>query len=203
MSDKSKRTASRTRCFASVVYPESAPDNWIDILRSFHVNALISPLHDKDVNPDSGEIKKPHHHIELLFDGPKTREQAQVIFDAIGGVGLEVLNSVRGYARYLCHLDNPEKAQYSPDDVTVIGNEDYFNLISLPTDKYKNIREMIAFCYENNNFYYSDLLRYCMENRDDWFRTLCDNGTYVIKEFLKSENFKRQKESENAENESL
>jgi len=199
MSDKSKKASMRTRSYATVVYPESAPENWLSVLRDMHINALVSPLHDKDVNPDSGEIKKPHYHVEFLFDGPKTRDQAQTIADAIGGVGLEVLNSVRGYARYLCHMDNPEKAQYSPEDVIVIGAEDYFSLVSLPTDKYKNIREMIAWCIENNNFYYSDLCQYAMENRDDWFRTLCDNGTYVVKEYLKAENFKRKCLSEGQE----
>lgn len=193
-----KQTSSikKTRSYATVVYPESAPDNWIDILRDMKFNALISPLHDKDVNPDSGEIKKPHYHVLFLFDGPKTVAQAAEVASQIHGVGLETLNSVRGYARYLCHLDNPEKHQYSPDDVIVIGSEDYYNLISLPTDKYRLIKEMISWCNENQNFMYCDLLEYSMENRDDWFRCLSDNGTFVIKEYLKSQNFKRKMKAE-------
>lgn len=47
-----------------------------------------------------------------MFDGVKTIEQAKDLFEQIGGVGCEKVNSIRGYARYLCHLDNPEKAQY-------------------------------------------------------------------------------------------
>ena len=130
-----KQTSSikKTRSYATVVYPESAPENWLDILRDMKFNALVSPLHDSDVNPDSGEIKKAHYHVLFLFDGPKTADQAMAVAEHIGGVGLETLNSVRGYARYLCHLDNPEKHQYSPEDVIVIGSEDYLNLISLPT----------------------------------------------------------------------
>lgn len=193
-----KQTSSikKTRSYATVVYPESSPDNWIDILRDMKFNALISPLHDKDVNPDSGEIKKPHYHVLFLFDGPKTVAQAAEVASQIHGVGIEILNSVRGYARYLCHLDNPEKHQYSPDDVIVIGSEDYYNLISLPTDKYRLIKEMISWCNENQNFMYCDLLEYSMLNRDDWFRCLSDNGTFVIKEYLKSQNFKRKMKAE-------
>jgi len=198
MSDK-KQSSGRTRNYATVVYPESAPENWLEILRDQKINAFVSPLHDKDVNPESGEIKKPHYHVQFIFDGPKSKDQAQQIAAAIGGVGLEILNSVRGYARYLCHLDNPEKYQYSPDDVLSVGSEDYLNVIALPSDKYRVIGEIIAWCEETGCFYYSDLLRYAMENRNDWFRTLCDNGTFVIKEYLKSENFKRKRESENAE----
>jgi hypothetical protein len=197
MSDKTQTSgANRTRNYATVVYPESAPDNWLDILRDLKVSALVSPLHDKDVNPDSGEIKKAHYHVQFLFDGPKTEKQARDIAEQIGGVGIEILNSVRGMARYLCHMDNPEKYQYNPDDVITIGSADYNELISLPSDKYRIIKEILAWCDENEVFYYSDLLRYSMENRSDWFRCLCDNGTYPVKEFLKSENFKRKRETE-------
>ena len=85
-----------------------------DKLDQLHVAALISPLHDKDTNP-SGEPKKPHYHVLLMFEGVKDYEtQVKPIFAEIGGVGREMVNSARGYARYLCHLDNPEKAQYEP-----------------------------------------------------------------------------------------
>ena len=200
MSDKRKSNGgARTRNYATVVYPESAPENWLDILRDMKFNALVSPLHDSDVNPD-GEVKKAHYHVMFMFDSVKSRDQAEQVASAIGGVGLETVNAVRGYARYLCHLDNPEKHQYSPEDVLSIGSEDYYALISLPSDKYGHIKEMIAWCEENQNYYYSDLLRYAMSEREDWFRTLCDNGTYVMKEFLKAENFKRKKQCEDSEN---
>ena len=103
----------RTRNFATVVYPESAPSDWIDKLDQLHVAALISPLHNKDTNP-SGEPKKPHYHVLLMFEGVKDYEtQVKPIFAEIGGVGREMVNSARGYARYLCHLDNPEKPNMS------------------------------------------------------------------------------------------
>ena len=41
----------RTRNFATVVYPESAPENWIDIIRESHINVIISPLHENDIKP--------------------------------------------------------------------------------------------------------------------------------------------------------
>lgn len=196
MSDKRKSSGrGRTRNYATIVYPDSCPDNWLDILREMKINILISPLHDKDVNPDN-EPKKPHYHVLFIFDSVKSVSQVQELVDLIQGVGVEPVNSVRSYARYLCHLDNPDKHPYPTDDVTVIGSEDYLSLISIPTDKYRVIQEIITWCCETECFYYSDLIRYSMENRDDWFRTLCDNGTYVVKEFLKSENFKRKMISE-------
>lgn len=180
-----KSATKRTRNFACVVYPESAPADWKEILSSCFVPCFISPLHDKDVNP-TGEPKKPHYHVLLTFDNVKTKDQAKEIFDKIGGVGDEIVQSLRGYARYLCHLDNPEKYQYSTEDVTAFCGADYTNVIGLVTDKYKAIGEMIDFCVEHNIYSYAELLVYCRNNKFEWFRVLCDSGTLVMKEFIKS-----------------
>lgn len=185
MASKKTSGSGRTRNYATVVYPESASADWLEVLKAQFIPGFVSPLHDADINP-GGEEKKAHFHVLLTFEGVKTVEQAQSVFDLIGGVGCEIVQSVRGYARYLCHLDNPEKAQYSPDDVICLSGADYNSTIGLVTDKYKAIREMIAFCDEHQMFSYADLLQYCSEQRFDWFRVLCDNGTIVMKEYLKS-----------------
>lgn len=188
-----KISTTRYRNFATVVYPDSAPDNWRDILSNHHIPAFISPLHDKDINPN-GEPKKPHYHVMIMFEGKKSIEQVIEVFASIGGVGCEVIKTIRGYARYLCHLDNPEKAQYNQADVVALAGADYVGTIGLPVDKYKAIREMLAYCEENRIVSYADLLTYCMEERFDWFRVLCDNGTFVVMEYLKSRSWEmRQK----------
>lgn len=179
------RGTGRTRNYATVVYPESAPPDWLATAGELKIPCFISPLHDKDLNP-TGEPKKPHHHVMIMFEGVKTREQAAEIFDQIGGVGVEVIQSVRGYARYLCHLDNPDKAQYSVDNVRCFGGADYTDVIGLAIDKYKAIGEMLDFLDTNTEMSYYDLLLYARQEHFDWFRILCDSGTYVIKEFIKS-----------------
>lgn len=175
----------RGRNFATVVYPDSAPADWQDILAQKFIPAFISPLHDQDINP-GGEPKKPHYHVVLMFEGKKSEDQVREIFDLIGGVGLERVNSIRGYARYLCHMDNPEKFQYSAEKVRSLCGADYVGCVGLVIDKYKAIGEMIDFCEEQGIYSYSDLLRYCRAERFDWFRILCDSGTMVIREYLKS-----------------
>ena len=199
MSEKKSRGGQgRTRNFATAVYPESAPSNWQEILAEQFVPAFVSPLHDRDVNP-TGEKKKPHYHVIVMYDSVKTVEQARELFEKIGGVGCEVIQSIRGYSRYLCHLDNPEKAQYSPDDVRAFCGADYTATIGLVTDKYKAIDEMMDFCDENGIYSYRDLMRYCRKERRDWFRVLCDNGSYVILEYLKSATWSDREPTVNTE----
>lgn len=175
----------RTRNFATVVYPESAPDDWKEILIDQFIPTFISPLHNQDINP-TGELKKEHYHIIIMFDSTKTSEQAQQVFSLIGGVGCEIVQSIRGYSRYLCHLDNPEKYQYDTQSVIALCGADYTSVIGLVTDKYKAIGEMIDYCEFNDIISYSELLTYSRIYKFEWFRVLCDNGTLVIKEYLKS-----------------
>lgn len=175
----------RTRTYAFIVYPDSAPANWRDILNGFHVEALISPLHDKDVNPD-GSQKKPHWHVMIMFSSVKSTEQAADIRDAVGGVGWENVASTRGYARYLCHLDNPEKHRYDENDVVEMAGADYHEIVRRAGDGVRILREMMAFIRENNVYYYSDFVDYCNEEKPDWFEAIVTRYTYPVYTYIKA-----------------
>lgn len=182
----------RARNFACVVYPESAPADWLNTLSEAKIAVLVSPLHDKDKNP-GGEDKKAHFHVLTLYEGKKTMEQAKEFFSKIGGVGIEVVQSIRGYARYLCHLDNPEKYQYPVEDVQAFGGVDYLDIIGLPIDRYKAIREMMEFCEDNEVYSFYELTKFASESRFDWFRILCDSGAVIMREYLKSKSWTYQR----------
>lgn len=181
-----EKRAGRTRNFATVVYPESAPADWMDRLNNYHVAALVSPLHDRDTNP-SGEQKKPHYHVMLIFEGPKEFEtQVKPIFDDIGGVGREMVNSARGYARYLCHLDNPEKAQYDPTEVRCMGGADYYGITNLPTDDIKMLGEIMAYIREQEIYSFAEFLEVCQLLRPDWYSLAALSRGWIIREYIKS-----------------
>lgn len=176
----------RTRNFATVVYTESASDNWRDLLASNYVPAFISPLHDRDIQ-DNGELKKPHYHIMIMFDSVKTSEQAKEVFKSFGGVGCcEVLKSSRAYARYLCHLDDKDKAQYKIEDVECLCGADYESVIALTIDKYVALAEMEEFVEKYDIVSFFLLSRYATKHRSDWSRVLKDSGAVYMREYLKS-----------------
>lgn len=175
----------KARTFGTIVYPESALENWQKILEEQHIASMISPLHDSDVNDETGEIKKAHYHVIIQYSGMKTTEQAGEIFSKIGGVGCEVVQSIRGYARYLCHLDNPDKAQYNPMDVICLSGADYAKYISCSTDKYQVIGEIMEFCIDNDIVSFATLLEYAKNENYIWFKALCDSSC-TVREYLKS-----------------
>ncbi len=152
----------------------------------------MSPYHDKDANPD-GEPKKPHYHLLITFEGMKTDKQVRELISEVNGVGLEVINSIRGYARYLCHLDNPEKFQYNPDDVVEFGGAEYINLILLETDKVRICAEMVTFIDENDIQSYAEFANYCIMYHYSWFRALTINCSMPIMMYIKSKQWEKEK----------
>ena len=114
----------KNRHWVEIVYPESAPDDWIERLRGLHLPFAISPLHDKDIN-ETGEAKKAHYHVIFSFDGPTTYKNANNVIQSVtNGTIVKPCYSLRGSFRYLFHLDNPEKHQYDQKDVQLFNNFD-------------------------------------------------------------------------------
>lgn len=188
-----KKYEKRTRNWATIVYPESAPVDWIDKLADLKIPALVSPLHDCDVNAN-GEVKKAHYHVVMIYGGVKSSTQAKAAFDVIGGVGAEYVQSLRGYSRYLCHLDNPEKHQYSPADVRAFCGVDYSELSKSSSDKKAIVKQMLDYCRVNNITEFAELGYYAMDNEEEWYELLMgQNPMLFIKEVLKSMAFMEAK----------
>lgn len=131
--------------WAAIVYPESAPERWIEQLRNTGLRLAISPLHDKDVwnhdspemvNAETGEIipagdrykagdrKKPHWHIIVVSD---QRVSAQDINNQVRrityGPYLQKCRSLRNAYDYFLHINAPEKYQgYDKDEIQIYNN---------------------------------------------------------------------------------
>lgn len=178
----------RTRNWASIIYPESAPQDWDQILRDEKIQAVVSPLHCDDVNPD-GEPKKPHYHVILRFDAVKTKDQAEEVFAKIGGVGCEKVKDLRQYCRYLCHLDNPEKAQYAVADVMTFGGFDYYEVIISAADENDMLKEITMFVVGNHVTNFAQFQMWNAENRPDWFRLIAKGASYYVAQLIKSERY--------------
>lgn len=174
----------RTRNYVSVLYPESARPNWRDILSAECIKAFVSPLHDKDVNPD-GEVKKPHYHVILAFNTLKTQVQAQAIFDKIGAVHCQPVNDLVGYCRYLVHMDNPEKYQYDPTNVESFCGADYSEVIKTAADRYKALSDICDYICRMGYMSYCALLDDLRLTNYEWFKVAADNSIFFTS-YLKS-----------------
>lgn len=193
-SEKTKKAAAdRFRNFATLFYPDSCNFNKMkNFLTELHVPAFISPLHDQDINADEMQ-KKAHWHVMMMFEGKKSLEQIEKMLEGSGAVGVKPINSMRGYARYLCHLDNPEKHEYSTEEVVSLNGADYSFAIGLPSDDDKACREIMDFIDSNNVISFDLLCRFLLDNRPDLWRVIKHSSTLYIKEYLKSRTWRLEK----------
>lgn len=187
VNEKTNSSCVRTRNWTFIVYPESALEHWEDVLNDKHLEWVKSPLHDKDVNA-TGELKKPHFHVLLMFQGKKSYEQVKALIEPINGTTPQICHNAKALIRYMAHLDNPEKVRYSTSDIIGYGGVDLAELLRAnKSERYYYIKEMIIFVEDNNITEFKDLMDYAMKNRyDDWFPLLCDNSAYVVQQYIKS-----------------
>lgn len=178
----------RTRNWTFVLYEDSAPENWRDILDEQFLEWVESPWHDKDVNAD-GEPKKKHKHILLMFGGVKSYEQVKEITDKLNAPIPQRCHNAKAMVRYMAHLDNPEKAQYDVSEIVPHGGVDLAELLRpSSSERYTLIKEMIDYVRSSAVTEFQDLMDYAAENRfDDWFPLLCDSCAFVVGQYIKSQ----------------
>lgn len=151
----------KKREWTFVIYPESAPEDWRDIIRQRGLVAAASPLHDRDINAD-GTPKKPHHHIIVVYDGPTTYNNVLALSQGeLKGTIPKVLDSPRGMYTYFTHEDNPEKAQYEKSKIEHFNNFNITDLCMLKASEIFEIKCRVLDLIDGNDLEeYADLISF-------------------------------------------
>lgn len=128
-----------------IVYPESAPPNWINVLKARGYTFAVSPLHDKDswshdspemVNAETGEIiprgtrykkgdlKKAHWHVIVITDTRVGYMEMNGEMQKITHCPyIQKCRSLRNSYEYFLHINAPDKYQdYKKDDIQSYNN---------------------------------------------------------------------------------
>lgn len=191
---KKLKNSSKKRDYAFLLYPESVNPNWEQILSDLKIPVFYI-LHDKDtiIDKETGKIvpKKPHYHVMLMFDNPRAESTAKNVCIQCGGNGhLEELITRKGYARYLTHIDDTKKYQYSSSEVVCLGGADYSSLSMTITDIKKAeddiLIDVINYCKSMNIVAYCQLIDYCIENKREWLSFLRSPSGRIVRDYIKS-----------------
>lgn len=184
----------KKRNWTFVAYPESLPRDWIDQLRQTGLQVAISPLHDRDVNPD-GTLKKPHYHVILVYGNTTTYNSVKALTNGrLGQTVPQPLEQVRGMYRYFTHDDNPEKVQYSKAEIQHLNGFDIRDFVELTkTEVNKIIRCIQEYIQDNNVIEYSDLLDVLRvaDGLDDWYDVAIGH-TLLFTAYLRSRREKQR-----------
>ncbi|HEL1068464.1 TPA: replication protein [Streptococcus equi subsp. zooepidemicus] len=189
------------RNWSWIVYPDSAPENWRKLLDEMGEKWIESPLHDKDVNETTSEIKKAHWHIIISFKNKKSYKQMLEISDLLHAPNPEKVGSLQGAVQYLWHRNNPEKYQYDKSEVVAHNGfkyRQYLTDIGIDTDVI--LQEVVSWISETGCSEYADLVDYAVaEKFDDWFPTV-RSQTIFLTAYLRSNRHKpRSYDSETGE----
>lgn len=187
-------SAIKKRTWTAVVYPESLPANWIDILKQSGLKCAVSPLHDKDYNAD-GSKKKAHYHLILVYNNPTTYNNVSKFTQgALHGTVPQGLESVEGMHGYFTHKDNPEKAQYDAQDTIYINGFNIYDFVELKkSDTLKIKKELQNVIISNDFTEYCDFMDYVKGTNDDNYYDVASGNTIFFNNYIASRRHLKEK----------
>ena len=187
--------AIKGRNWAFVVYPESLPSNWEEIISETGLPMAFSPLHDKDTNP-TGEPKKPHYHVICYYENATTsRAVKENVTDKLNGTIPIKLESMTGMYRYHLHLDNPEKYQYDDRDRKFFNGFDVNKVDSLTyTEVSKLLQQIQKLIVTEHILEYADLLDILLDNDLYNMWDVARNQTMFLNTYITSRRYKTKSE---------
>lgn len=179
----------KSRYWAFIIYEDSCPKDYKEIITQWFLPVCISPRHDKDVKED-GELKKPHYHVLLCFGNTTTYKTALKYAEELGANIVKPISSSRGAYEYWTHKNNPEKAQYDEGEMQYFGGFSIENNIGYTeTETAEKIQAIIDIINLKNFKELKEIYDYCANNSLKEYRDLIQNKTLFIKEYVKSRRF--------------
>lgn len=191
--EREHRTTKTRKVWWGYLYPDSAPEDWEQRISESALE-IVYALHDKDVTA-TGEPKKPHVHVAVRFSHQQDAATAKETLTAFGVLEKSVQwrDSWKAVCRYMTHMDDPDKFQYSPDIVHECGGADWRDAISRTSDTYRTIREMKRFCREAGVTSYAAFSDWCDENNEEWSCAICDKAGGEIHEYINGLRYDRER----------
>jgi hypothetical protein len=176
--------AIKKRNWTFVLYPESAPSDWRERIKISGLMSAISPLHDKDTNP-TGEAKKAHYHILLVYSGPTTYNAVAKFTASLNATVPQALESVRGMYRYFSHKDNPEKYQYDERDIVTVNGFNIADLVELSKSEVNELKAKILKLVRDVGIVeYSTLIDFLVDNGMTAEYDVAINNTFFFNTYI-------------------
>ncbi|MGT2949648.1 replication protein [Streptococcus devriesei] len=176
----------RSNKWAFLLYQESAPDNYLEVLESMHVPFVLSPWHDKDINKETGEFKKPHKHGALFFGSLKSYSQvSELLTEHLNTPAhVEIVMSPKGMYDYFTHAENPEKTLYDINDIE-FGCGFELDKFLLSNNNNQFLTTVIDIIEKHNFTEFNNLVRYA-RTENPQLLNLIMNKTYFFAKYLDS-----------------
>lgn len=179
----------KSRSWSFIIYEDSLPKDYKEIITQWFLPVCISPRHDKDIKQD-GELKKPHYHVLLCFGNTTTYKRALSYAEQLGANIVKPISSIKGAYEYWTHKNNPEKAQYNEEDMQFFGGFSKESEIGKTTEEVAEIINAIVDIINMKNLKeLKEIYDYCNKMGLIEYRNTIQKHTLFIKEYIKSRKF--------------
>ena len=185
-----EKSQAKSTYFTFLLYPESIPDNWIELLESTGLQMAISPLHNRDKTEkkellEQGQVfKKEHYHVIYIAKNAITPEAVRnrikrLLGDKSVNMVQPIATSVVNAYLYLTHESKDaiakKKHVYDKKDIIHLNNFDVdrFEMFDVheKRDMINSITEIVR-AYELINVI--ELAEFFDEKA--WIKILKENG---------------------------
>lgn len=186
MEEKTK--TKKERYWAFIMYKDSRPENWKQLLSEEMIKIAISPVHDRDMKED-GTIKKEHYHVLMCFNGPTTYERAEEIAKKVNATIPKRVLSVKGMYDYFTHKWDEDKAKYDENDIQVLNG---FNIndYGMTTNEIEALkRQIIGIIREHHIVEYSKLYDLLYDEELYQLCNVVSTNTMFFNAYLKSRKY--------------
>lgn len=148
------------RKWSGVLYPDAENYDCSEVLASIadYFDEWAYVLHNRDKNED-GTLKKPHYH---WVGRCPTARQLEAVANKLGvpDRDIEPVRVFKSLVRYLIHLDDTDKVQYSRDEV--LSNMDLSKFFGQTSDEMA--RSIFTEIVRNKNTSVVALCHWALEN---------------------------------------
>lgn len=192
------------RFWEFIIYPESLPSDWKDILKDTGLPIAISPLHDKDTVTEHdmiidkerhsgykiGDLKKSHYHVLVVYRNPTTKNCVFKTFcEPLNTKRLMGFSGIKKRYEYLIHLNEIDKFHYDVMDIQTINEFNLKDFIELTSsEKDEIIKLIIMQIWQTHIVEYSQLVDFYINDYDKFklIREYC----FFFKNYLNSVRYK-------------
>lgn len=176
----------RSNKWAFLIYEESTPSNYQDILEQMHIPYILSPWHNQDIDQSTGLIKKSHKHGALFFDSLKSYSQVSELLQQHLNTPrhIEIIMSPKGMFDYFIHASNSDKTLYDINDIESGCGFDLnqFLLDQGQSEVFNNIIDLI----ETQDFIeFQNLVMYARQHHPSYLKLIIQH-TYFFAKYLDS-----------------
>ena len=182
--------AEELRSFLFILWEESMPEKWREILASWGSKFWVSPIHNKDQNSD-GTPKKPHRHVVMTQDSKMQVGQVCALMNLLGCKMRPVKPvSIEASIQYLVHYNHPSKAQYKIDEIELFGGAEldkYF--YGSRASQRSDIAAVVEFCERQGVVEFADLVACaCYGVLDLRYLDVIRDNVVLLNSYLRSRN---------------